>query len=117
VVFEDFHNQFHRYSILGGRTPNEFIQKEGFKPVLLPEEFELSKEPIPIEHGSIHLVRFIRSDRTLDIFGEHFHMPQYVVYEYVVATILTEIHSLKVTYDNKIVDSFEYHLPAEELYS
>ncbi len=117
VVFEDFHNQFHRYSILGGRTPNEFIQKEGFKPALLPEEFEPSKEPIHIEHGSIHLVRFIRSDRILDIFGEHFHMPQYVVYEYVVATILTEIHSLKVTYDNKIVDLFEYHLPAEELYS
>jgi len=112
-VFENFHNDSHRYSILKGRTPNEFIEKEGSKPLLLKEEFELPKEPIPIEDGAIHIVRFIRSDRILNIFGEHFQMPKDVVYEYVIGTILTEIHSLKVTCNGKSVDFFEYRLPSE----
>ncbi len=38
-------------------------------------------------------------------------MPQDVVYEYVVATILKEIHSLSVTCDSSIIDAFEYQLP------
>ena len=42
-VFEKFHNEFHRYSILGGETPNNFIKKNGSKPSLLPKEFELPK--------------------------------------------------------------------------
>ena len=112
-VFEKFHNEFHRYSILGGETPNNFIKKKGFELFLLPKEFELPKETIPIENGAIHLVRFIRSDRVLNIFGEHFQMPKDVVYEYVVATILTEINSLRVTCDGKIINAFEYRLPPE----
>lgn len=112
-VFEEFHNEFHRYSILGGKTPNEFMKKERFEPSLLSKDFELPKDQIPIEDGEIHLVRFIRSDGVLDIFGEHFQMPKDVVYEYVVATIITEIHSLKVTCNGKTVDFFEYRLPPE----
>jgi len=112
-VFENFHNDSHKYSILKGRTPNEFIEKEGSKSLLLKKEFELPKGPIPIEDGAIHIVRFIRSDRILNIFGEHFQMPKDVVYEYVIGTILTEIHSLKVTCNGKLVDFFEYRLPSE----
>ncbi len=112
-AFEEFHNEFHRYSVLEGRTPNEFMNKTNFSPRLLSEEFELPEEPIPLEDGEIHLVRFIRSDRVLDIFGEHFQMPKDVVYEYVVATILTEIHSLEVTCHGERVDLFEYRLPPE----
>lgn len=112
-VFGEFHNEFHRYSILNGKTPNEFMKKERFEPFLLPKEFELPKEPILIEKGVIHLVRFVRSDGILDIFGEHFQMPKDVVYEYVVATIMTETHRLKVTCNGRVVDSFEYCLPPE----
>ena len=112
-VFEKFHNESHRYSVLKGKTPNELTKKEKFEPFLLPEEFKLSKQPIPIEDGAIHLVRFIRSDRILNIFGEHFQMPLDVVYEYVVATILTEIHALKITCGDEIVKFFEYRLPPE----
>jgi len=112
-AFNEFHNEFHRYSVLRGKSPNEFIKKEGFKPSLLPKEFELPKELIPIENGSVHIVRFIRSDGILNIFGEHFQMPKDVVYEYVVATILTEIHVLRVTCGDEIVKFFEYRLPPE----
>ena len=114
--FEDFHNEYHRYSVLRGRTPNEFIRnrspnKSGIKVSLLPKEFGLPNKPIPIENMSIHLIRLIRSDRILNIFGEHFQMPKDVVYEYVVATILTEIHKLEVTCNGKTVNIFEYQLP------
>jgi hypothetical protein len=87
------------------------MKKEGFQPSLLPQEFELPKEPLPIENGAIHLIRHIRGDGVLNIFGEHFQMPQDVIHEYVVATIFTEMHSLKVTFDDEIVGCFEYKLP------
>ncbi|MEW6608727.1 MAG: integrase core domain-containing protein [bacterium] len=103
-AFEEFHNEFHRYSVLKGKTPNEFMRNEGVEPFLLVDGFELPHEPIPIEDGNIHLVRFIRSDRILDVFGEHFQMPKDVVYEYVVATIMTATHSLRVVCNDKIVD-------------
>ena len=32
-------------------------------------------------------MRFIRSDGILDVFGEHFQLPEEAVYEYVTATI------------------------------
>ncbi len=112
-VFEKFHNEFHRYSILGGETPNNFVKENDSNSSLLPKEFELPEEPIPIENGVIRLVRFIRSDRVLNIFGEHFQMPKDVIYEYVVATVHTELHSLSVTFNGKIIDAFEYRLPPE----
>lgn len=112
-VFSEFHNESHRYSVLKGKTPNEIVKGKRFEPYLLPKEFELPKEPITIEDGAIHLIRFIRSDGILDIFGEHFQMPKDVIYEYVVATIVTKIHRLIVTCDGKIVNSFEYRLPPE----
>jgi hypothetical protein len=34
-----------------------------------------------------HMVRFIRSDGRLDIFGEQYRLPSEAVYEYVVASI------------------------------
>ena len=94
-----------------GKTPNEFIRNKNFEASVLLKKFGLPNKPIPIMNGGIHLIRFIRSDRILNIFGEHFQMPKDVVYEYVVATILTDIHSLKVSWDGKIVNIFDYQLP------
>jgi len=37
--------------------------------------------------GQVYLIRFIRSNRILDIFGEKYIMPQDVVYKYVWVTI------------------------------
>jgi len=107
-VFEGFHNRNHRYSTRNGRTPNELEGAADPPPRRLAEGFELP-EKLFIEPGRIHLVRFIRSDRVLDVFGLKFNMPCEVVHEYVTATIDTAQRLLTVTHDNQAV--YEDHFP------
>jgi len=72
----------------------------------LPDVFD-----IPYE-GYIHIIRFIRSDLKLNIWGETFSMPKEVMYEYVRATIFTEFHLLNVFLGDKLIKQFEYRLPS-----
>lgn len=109
--FELFHNQNHRYSTLKGMTPN---QKFSGDIKLLPASFRLP-EKLAISPGYIHLVRFIRSDCVLDIFGEKYIMPDDVEYEYVRATIDTAKEKLFVYHDSKLVVEYPYLLPKSSI--
>lgn len=108
-VFENFHNNNHVYSCLKGKTPNASLGSTQFQ--RLPKSFRLPPKRTLIEDGYIHLIRFIRSDRVLNIFGEKFTVPKAVAYEYVVATICTEIHQLQVRHDGTLIECFDYQLP------
>jgi putative transposase len=83
--FETRHNSRYHYSPLGGRTPLQAMLGSGIKPVF-PAKLSGRKFSKP-HQGKYHVVRFIRSDRILDVFGERFVMPAEAVYEYVTATI------------------------------
>jgi len=76
----------------------------------LPTDFKLPSG-LSISPGYVHLVRFIRSNRILDVFGEKFAMPVKLEYEYVWATIDTENESLSIYHDSVLVDRLSYPLP------
>ena len=61
--------------------------------------------------GNIILIRFIRSNRVLDIFGEKFKVSKELVYSYVKAIIVTQIHRLQIYHGDDFIDSFDYQLP------
>ena len=63
-----------------------------------------------IPDGNIILIRCIRSDRTLDIIGEKFTVPENLIYSYVKAVIVTEIHQLQVFLGDDLVKTYEYTL-------
>ena len=109
--FELFHNQNHRYSTLEGMTPN---QKCSGNIKLLPASFRLPNK-LAICPGYVHLIRFIRSDRILDIFGEKYVMPGNVEHEYVWATIDTVQEKLFVYHDSKLVVEYDYPLPKSSI--
>jgi len=109
--FELFHNQNHHYSTLEGRTPN---QKCSGNIKLLPASFRLPNK-LAICPGYVHLIRFIRSDRILDIFGEKFVMPSDLEYEYVWATIDTVKEKLFIYHDSKLVVEYPYPLPKSSI--
>jgi len=67
---------------------------------------------ITISDGAISLIRFIRSDQKLDIFGEHFELPKSFIYTYVRAKIVTGLHQIHVYSGDDLVISFPYQLPA-----
>lgn len=105
--FEDFHNKNHRYQAIGNKTPLEEFSRIGNK-TLLDKNYELPKQYPTIDEGEIILVRFIRSDRKLDVFGELFEMPKEVIYTYVRAIICLKIHQLIVYQEDTLVARFTY---------
>jgi hypothetical protein len=109
--FEIFHDQNHHYSTLGGLTPN---QKCSGNIKLLPASFRFP-DKLTICPGYVHLIRFIRSDRILDIFGEKYVMPDEIEYEYVWATIDTVQEKLLVNHDSKLVVEYPYPLPKSSI--
>jgi len=105
--FEAFHDSNHRYSTLEGSTP---AGKRSGDIKYLSKDFKLPSK-LGIADGYVHLIRFVRSNRILDIFGEKFAMPIELEYEYVWATIDTALETLSIYHDFKLVEKFSYPLP------
>ncbi len=110
LLFEQKHNSRYRYSKLRGRTPQAALQQSQ-QQICFPATSEAPRHPLPKpESGYYHLVRFIRSDALLDVFGEQFRVPPETVYEYVVATVDVARQKLSVTVDQMLIDEFDYAL-------
>jgi hypothetical protein len=65
-----------------------------------------------VPDGNIILIRFIRSNRVLDIFGEKFKVSKELVYSYVKAVIVTKIHRLQIYLGDELLDTSNYQLTA-----
>lgn len=109
--FQRFHNKHHRYSFLKGKTPLQTINSSTSRPMTIGGNTKLP-ELDSVPDGNIVLIRFIRSNRLLDIFGEKFKVSKDLVYSYVKAFIVTNLHSLQVYLGDDLVDTFEYRLTA-----
>lgn len=107
-LFEKKHNRHWRYSKLGGKTPLQALAdfKVGLK---YPETKTIPEDwPVCPQSGCYHLIRFIRSDGKLDVFGEQFHVDPDLRYEYVWATIDIEKQRLYLKHDGEQVDDWKY---------
>jgi len=108
--FEVFHNNNHCYSVLKGMTSQAFEGSLNFRPNLLGQEFSAADVSYKRE-WKIHLIRFIRSGRTLDVFGEKFLLKKDCQYEYVKTTIYVKEQCLKVFLFDELVQEFKYVIP------
>ena len=89
--------------------PLEIIKNSNYKAQKLGGNTKLPQlDAIP--DGNIILIRFIRSNRLLDIFGEKFKVSKDLVYSYVKAVIVTQIHSLQVFLGDDLVHKLDYKL-------
>ena len=59
------------------------------------------------------LIRFIRSNRVIDVFGEKFIVSKELVYSYVKAVIVTQIHRLQIYLGEELVETFSYDIPSK----
>lgn len=109
-AFEEKHNSRYRYSKLGGQTPLTALQRAG-QPLRFPPGEVAPRVPLPKpETGCYHLVRFIRSDRRLDLFGERVLLPPEAEYAYVVATVQVAQQRLRVMLGADLVADLPYLL-------
>jgi putative transposase len=87
-----------------------FEEKLKIKPNLLEKSFKIPK----INHqrkGKVHLIRFIRSDKILNVFGEKFYVKPVCQYEYVKATIDLKEEVLRIFLFDDLIHEFKYILP------
>lgn len=106
--YEARHNTHYRYSALRGKTPLAALAASGV-PLRFPPTLEPPRHPLPKPTRSrYHLVRFIRSDRVLDVFGERFRTPPEATYEYVRATIDVTAQRLRLYLDGRPIDEHSY---------
>lgn len=109
-AFEARHNSRYRYSKLNGKTPLEALAASQarlrFPPPTPPPQAPLPKPTV----GKYHLIRFIRSDGRLDVFGEKFLVPPETVYEYVRATVNVAEQTLNIYLQNHLIDQQSYVL-------
>ncbi len=108
--FEHKHNSNYRYSKLRGQTPLKALSGSSVK-LIFPSQEQAPCYPLKKpESGRYHLLRFIRSDLSLNIFGELFNVSPELQYEYVVATIDVKEQKLKILLDKNQVDEYNYQL-------
>jgi len=108
--FEQRHNSQYRYSKLGGKTPLRALTAAKVKLRFPDPKNKPQQRLVKPETGRYHLVRLIRSDLKLNIFGELFPVPPEVKLEYVVATIDVKEQKLKLFLDKTQVDEFDYRV-------
>jgi len=109
-AFEQRHNSRYRYSKLKGDTPLKALAASNAK-LRFPAEEEPPKYRLKKpEIGKYHIVRLIRNDLKLNVFGECFSVPPETTLEYVVATIDVKEQKLKLFLDKKQVEEFDYKL-------
>lgn len=112
LKYEYKHNSRYRYSKLGGKTPLATLENYNGLNLLFPNP----EEPIPAvpltksKTGRYHLIRHIRGDGVLNVFGEKFKLPPELHYEYVVATVDVEQQRLLIFHDQRQKLDFEYKL-------
>jgi len=110
LAFEHRHNSTYRYSKIRGKTP--FKALAGMeKKLVFPSKNNAPRHPLDKpEEGCYHLVRFIRSDCRLNIFGEMFSAPPETQYEYVVAIINVKEQKLKLFLDTIQIEEYKYQM-------
>jgi hypothetical protein len=110
LIFEHRHNSTYRYSKIKGKTPLKALATME-KKLIFPSKNDAPRHPLDKpDEGCYHLVRFIRSNCRLNIFGEMFSAPPETQYEYVVATVDVKEQKLKLFLDTIQIEEYKYQL-------
>jgi transposase InsO family protein len=110
LAFEQRHNSRYRYSKLGGKTPLKALAATNAT-LRFPTQGDAPRHRLrKPETGRYHLVRLIRSDLKINIFGELFPVPPETMLEYVVATIDVKDQKLKLFFNKFQIEEFDYAL-------
>jgi hypothetical protein len=95
---------------LAGKTPMQALAATA-APLRFPPSSDPPREPLPTpERGRYHVVRFIRSNGQMDIFGERFPVPSEAIYAYVRGTIDVREQSLSLYLGPDLLSQQEYRL-------
>jgi hypothetical protein len=106
-AFIQFHNAHHRYAAHGGASPNE-VWGDRPRNTLDPHYRPPTRLPA---RGRIEVVRYIRSNRHIDLFGKRIIVADDQTHQYVTAIIRVRAKKVTVvTLDGEIIHEGDYPL-------
>ncbi|MEE8375768.1 MAG: integrase core domain-containing protein [Acidimicrobiia bacterium] len=106
-AFIEFHNQQHRYSVHSGSTPNQMW--DGRSPNLLKADYQPPTR-LPAR-GQIEIVRYIRSNRLLSLFGKQITLAEDQTHQYVTAIIIIRAKRvIVITHTGEIIHDGAYDI-------
>jgi len=107
TAFIEFHNAHHRYTAHGGATPNQIWQDRLHRP--LSNEYQPPTR-LPAQ-GRIEVVRFIRSNRRVDLFGKRITVAEDQTHQYVTAIIKVRAKKvIVITLEGEIIHHGDFNL-------
>jgi len=92
ATFEAFHNARHRYSAHRGASPDEMRANLTLR--LPPQDYQPPTR-LPAK-GRIEAVRYVRSDRLVNLWGHKIHLTEDQTYQYVTAIISVRAKQLRI---------------------
>lgn len=105
--FVAFHNAHHRYSTHGGKSPDELWAGRVANPL---STHYRPPTRLPAR-GHIEVVRYIRSNRRIDLFGKAITVTEDQTHQYVTAIVKVRAKQvIVVTLDGEIIHSGDYKL-------
>ena len=107
AAFIEFHNTHHRYSAHGGATPNQIWDGRLARPL---SNAYTPPTRLPAQ-GRIEVVRYVRSNRRVDLFGKRITVAEDQTHQYVTAIIKVRARKvIVVTLDGEIIHDGDFNL-------
>lgn len=107
TAFIEFHNTHHRYSAHGGATPNRICDGRLHQPL---SSAYTPPTRLPAQ-GRIEVIRYIRSNRRVDLFGKRITVAEDQTHQYVTAIIKVRAKRvIVVTLDGEIIHDGDFNL-------
>ena len=105
--FIKFHNTHHRYSAHRGQSPDQMWN--AMQPTLLPTSYQ---PPTRLPNkGRIEVIRFVRSNRRVDLFGKRILVPNDQTHQYVTALIRVRPRTITIiNLDGEIIHKDDFKL-------
>lgn len=107
------HNQYHHYSTLEHKTPNELDVYLDLPIRPIHDDYIVTERPILDSHNQneIHFVRLVRSNLIINILNTDIKVNKELMHTYVEAHLLINEHKLLIKQDNKIIQEFNFIMP------
>lgn len=106
-AFIEFHNQHHRYSAHAGATPNQVSQDRLREPITAGYQ---PPDRLPAR-GRIEVIRYIRSNRRLELFGKRVVLAEDQTHQYVTTIIKVRAKQIiVVNTDGEIIHRDTFNL-------
>ncbi len=114
-VFENFHNDHHRYAKLGQRSPNG-VHRRSSQPSRL-SGLNVATVQRSWKDGRISFIRLTDSRGSVRFFTERFTVDRTLVHEYVKATITTHDNRIRFYHQGRCIKTDQYRISKNLLVS